>query len=304
MNLHRYEAFYYVGEHRGISAAAHAMPWSIGVSAVSKQITALEEEFGGPLFVREPFRFLPLGQRLFEQIAPLYRSLLQVSREAAELTGPLLRICAADFVLREYLLPIVDQLRRAYPKMRVQLRSGSAEEMDAAMRREEIEVAIVLRDAPPDHFEWEPLLSFPLVLVVPHDHPAQCATDFWATRPVKHRLITPPQAEGVTRCFGRGLRDRGVLWPVTVESSSVAFVPALVESGGGVGVCAAARDLVGRHRLRVLPLEGFPPVTTGAQWRGNLTPELRAFLDLVTTAARQLEPTEKIAVKSGKGKAR
>jgi len=40
--------------------------------------------------------------------------------------------------------------------------------------------------------------------------------------------------------------------------------------------------------LRVLPLDGFPPVTIGALWRGRKTPLLQVFLDELQTRAGKL----------------
>jgi DNA-binding transcriptional LysR family regulator len=42
--------------------------------------------------------------------------------------------------------------------------------------------------------------------------------------------------------------------------------------------------------VRILPLEGFPPVKVGAYWHGSLTPLLRAFLDEAQGYIRQHWP--------------
>ena len=288
INLHRFEALYYVGLYGGIGPAARAMPWSIGKSAVSKQIAALEEETGTPLFRRDPFEWLPLGRRMYEEISPLYEKILEVSRETCGLTGALLRIAASDFILREYIAGLVNLLRRRHPTLRLQLRAGTREEIERWLRDGAIDLGILTVDDPPEALVWQPLLELPLVLLAPVDHPAKTAAEFWATRPVTQPLITPPMSEGATRRFNAGLREGNVFWPVTIEASSIAMVPWLVTAGQGLGLGVGASTLTRLPGLRALPLPGFGRVTVGALWRGHDTPELQFLLELVGQTAQRV----------------
>src|SRR5262245_36648215 len=129
MNLHRYEAFLYVCEHHGIEPASRAMPWSVGRTAVSKQMKIFEGEQGGLLFVRKPFRLLPRGQQIYDEIAPLYRGIERLMREVAGLAGPLVRIGASEFIQEEYVIPLLPLLHRHHPNLRLQFLPGGTEQL-------------------------------------------------------------------------------------------------------------------------------------------------------------------------------
>lgn len=295
INLHRYEALYYVGTYQGIGPAARNIPWTAGKSAVSKQIAAFEREVGTKLFVRDPFAWLPAGQRLFEDIKPLYERLAAHARETCGLTGALLRIGASEFILREYIVPLLDLLRRRHPGLRLEFHAGHRRDIDGWLRSHLIDVAIFAADEPPEAFGWQPLLTLPLVLLTPAHDPRQHADEFWARAPVTHRLVTPPESEGATRRFGAGLRERNISWPVAVQASSTALVPWLVAAGQGVGLCVGAAGLLRHDGVRALPLPGFGQVTVGAVWLTE-TPELRTMLELVGQLAQKLNAVHTAAL--------
>ncbi len=290
INLHRYEALYYVGTYGGIGPAARGTPWTVSKSAISKHITAMEHEIGTKLFIREPFQWLPAGKRLFDDIKPLYERLIAHVRETSGLSGALLRIGASEFVLREYVIPLLDLLRRRHPQLRLQFQAGQRHEIDRALRTHQVDLAILATDEPPETLAWQPLLTLPLVLLVPANDPRQEAAEFWAKAPVTERLVTPPESEGACRRFSAGLRERGVAWPVAVQASSTAMVPWLVAAGQGVGLCVGARSLLHHEGVRALPLPGFGEVTVGAVWQTE-TPALRTMLELVGQLARKLNVT-------------
>jgi hypothetical protein len=61
-----------------------------------------------------------------------------------------------------------------------------------------------------------------------------------------------------------------------------------VASGLGIGVSAAIPKKKFSPKVRVLPLDGFPPVVIGALWRGRKTPLLGVFLDELKRRAAQM----------------
>jgi len=178
--------------------------------------------------------------------------------------------------------------------LRLQLRAGNREEIERWLRDGAIDLGILTVDDPPEALVWQPLLELPLVLLAPVDHPVKTAAELWSEKPVRHRLVTPPMSEGVTRRFGAGLRDRDVFWPVQIEASATALVPWMVTAGRGIGLCVGASTLTNIDGLRVLPLPGFGHVTVGALWRDHSAPELKFLLELVGQAAQRV-----MALRSG-----
>ena len=109
---------------------------------------------------------------------------------------------------------------------------------------------------------------------------------FWNQRSVKVGLICPSPTEVVGRNFLEGLNRRGVRWPVTIEAGSAAVVTKYVGDGHGVGVSLGIPELVKHPRVRVVLLDGFPPVTIGVMWRKSVgRPEV--VLEIVSWIANQ-----------------
>ncbi len=77
-------------------------------------------------------------------------------------------------------------------------------------------------------------------------------------------------------------------WFPSIEAGAVDLIETYVASGLGIGVAAVIPKRTFSPKVRVLPLEGFPPVVIGALWRGRKTPLLEAFLEEMQLRARWL----------------
>jgi DNA-binding transcriptional LysR family regulator len=68
----------------------------------------------------------------------------------------------------------------------------------------------------------------------------------------------------------------------------VDLIETYVANGLGIGVSVAIPKKTLPSKVRALPLDGFPPVTIGASWRGRKTPLLQMFLDELQVRAGKL----------------
>jgi len=110
--------------------------------------------------------------------------------------------------------------------------------------------------------------------------PVKTAADLWGQKKITVPLIGQPARTSFMLGFQRDLKRRRVSWPQAVEVTSAELVVRYVENGEGYGVGnLAIPAILKKHRdVRVLPLEGFEPMSMGALWRGELTPLMRATL--------------------------
>ena len=99
-------------------------------------------------------------------------------------------------------------------------------------------------------------------------------------------LLSAGRALG--KSFQQKLGELGVDWFPSIEASSADLIETYVASGLGIGVSVAIPEKTLPPALRALPLDGFPPVTIGALWRGRKTPLLQTFLDELQVRARKL----------------
>lgn len=161
--------------HRGtIRAAAEAM--SVTPSAVSQQLRILEEEAGMPLL--EPHgrlvRLTEAGEMLVAHADAIVQALSTAESELAarrhEISGTL-RIAAFPTVARAILPAVISRLGQAHPRLRVLLRDLETDESLAALRHDDVDVAVVDvydPDATLDPgLEWLPLMEDPLYLARP-----------------------------------------------------------------------------------------------------------------------------------------
>ena len=291
MNVHHLELFYYVAKHGGISAAVRNFPYGIQQPAVSGQMRQLEEESGAKLFERTPFRLTPAGGKLFAHVRPFFENLDDIAAKLRGITEPELRLGGAELALRHHIPAVMQRVKKRFPQLRFSLRSGFQSQLEDWLRDGQIDVAVTaVEGRPPARLRHLRLIDVPMVLLVDRKSLIKSCGELWARKRLSEPLIALPASSIVTQNFQRGLKKRGVTWPQTVEATSIEIVADYVANGDGFGVSVALAPMTGRRDVRVLPLEGFAPMTVGALWRGEPTPLVRALIEDVQGYAREMWP--------------
>jgi len=280
MNIHHLELFYYVARHGGISRAVRSMPYGIQQPAVSSQILLLEEDLGAKLFERTPFKLTSEGEELFAFVRPFFENLPSMSAKLRRKSAPHLRIAASELVLRDYLPVVVERLRKTEPRLKLGLRSGFQADMEKWLLEREVDVAFTPLDSkPPGKIHCLRLMRLPLVLLVNKRSRLKSATELWSRGEIDEPLICLPQTEAMSRIFRKGLAQRKVDWPQSIEASSMDLVTRYVANGYGIGLSVNAAEVVRHAAVRMLPLDDFDSLEIAALWSGELTPLVRALLD-------------------------
>jgi DNA-binding transcriptional LysR family regulator len=291
MNVHHLELFYFVARHGGISSAVRHMPYGIQQPAVSAQILRLESDLGVKLFERQPFRLTEAGQELQDFVEPFFSNLEEVARRVRNGATPQLRVGASEVVLRSHFPAVLERLRHSHPRVRLGLRSGFDSDLLAWLREGQVDLVFSpLAGKPPAQAQCVSLLRLPLVLLVPKAWKVRQAAELWAKKRPEQTLISMPAREAVTVVFQRGLRRRGVDWPVTIEASSIDLITQYVAAGRGAGISLALEELVTHPKVRVLPLPDFELLEIVALWRGEKSPLISAILEESRRYAAELWP--------------
>lgn len=279
MNIHHLELFYHVVRHGGISAAARNMPYGIQQPAVSSQILQLEEVVGVKLFERQPFKLTAAGARLFAFVEPFFGNIDEVAKRLRQPAKPQLRLGAPEIILRTHMPVVLQRLKQDHPELRLAVRSGLQENLEAWVRDREIDLALLpLARKLAKPLRVQRLLRIPLVLMVPRKSRYKKAEDCWATGQPDCPLISLHEADAISRLFQASLKERGVEWPIAVAASSLALITDYVAKGEGAGVSLDVPELVNHPQVRVLPLADFKRLDLAAVWTGELTPMLAALL--------------------------
>jgi DNA-binding transcriptional LysR family regulator len=289
MNVHHLELFYYVARHGGIMEAVRNIPYGIQQPAVSSQIAQLEEFLGVTLFQRRPFALTPAGKKLFAFSQPFFANLDKIGDELQGGRTRHIRIGASTIVLRDHLPGLFNDVRKKFPGLKMSLREGFPAQLESLLQADEIDLAITLiekKSAAGIHSLA--LLELPPVLLVEKNSRLKSAEELWQRDKIDEPLICFPPGEPLGKSFQKKLSELGVDWFPSIEASSADLIETYVASGLGIGVSTAIPKKPLPPQVRALPLDGFPPVTIGASWRGRKTPLLQAFLDELQVRAGRL----------------
>lgn len=152
----------------GLARAADML--NITQSALSHQIKGIEEQAQVELFVRrsKPLKLSAAGMRL---LAAAESILPQMAELEAEFSGLLsgragrLFIAIECHACFEWLLPVLEQFRKAWPEVDVDIRLGLSFDAMNALRREEVD--LVISSDPDDEadIEFTPLFDYEPVFV-------------------------------------------------------------------------------------------------------------------------------------------
>ncbi len=274
----------------GIQGAADEI--NCDPSTVSRAVQDAETALGYPLFERrsggklEP---LPVMHDFYRTtVAPAVEGLAKFKTLGrAGKRGALLRLGATETIVRAYLTPIIAQLEREYPALRIQIFLGNADCVYQWLKDKVIELAVIATDEPPRGWLWREFIKVTPVLVTLEGSTFPGLDAVLAREEIPHRLVCPPECEGVSRLFARFLEERVKSWDVTVVSGSTGLVPWMISAPDMVGLSVAVKALerpgLVRHPLPV------PPLLVGAMWRGQPTPLLSGVMDLIAKTAPQYQ---------------
>jgi DNA-binding transcriptional LysR family regulator len=292
MNVHHLELFYYVARHGGISAAVRHIPYGIQQPAVSGQMSALEGDLGTKLFERSPFRLTAAGERLFGHVEPFFKGLTLVAEEVRAASGPELRIGAAEIILRDHVSVVMQRVRTRYPRTRLSLHSHGYEAQSHSWLRDgRIDIAIMpVNSRPPPRLRQIQLVRIPLVLLVHRSSQWRNAAELWAAKKITEPLVGQHATSRVMQGFQRGIKKLGISWPQVVEATSAELITRYVANGEGHGVNVGLPDVVKHRDVRVLPLDGFEPMTMGVLWHGDPPPLVRAVIEEVQRYSHESFP--------------
>ena len=295
MNIHHLELFYYVAKFEGITSAVRKMPYGIQQPAVSGQILQLERDLGVKLFNRRPFALTPAGEELYDYLYPFFSRLGEVEARLKGEESRHLRIAASAAVLRNHLPDLLEDMKRAEPKLKLTLREVEPSEIHSMLGNQQVDLAVsLLHGKLTDGLQAKELLKLPIVLLVPTKWNVKKLTDLLEDDPygkgkvAKFPLVGLPPHEMLSRIFQEALDERSIQWVPSVEVDSLEVVKEYAARGFGAGIGVSIPGTKTRTGLREIPLPGFAPLVVGALFQGSLKPLAQDFLDAATRRAKEL----------------
>ncbi len=223
----------------GLARAAETL--NMTQSALSHQVAGLEDQAGIALFVRrsKPMRLSAAGLRMLklaERILPEIDALEEEFRGLRSGKSGRLHIAIECHACFDWLFPVLEQFRRAWPEVDVDIRAGLAFEALPALNREEVDLVISSDPVRMEGVTFSPLFDYHPVFVASAQNPL-AAKDMIVAEDFRDQvLIAYPVARDRLDVFTE------VLGPARVEPRGVrqveltAVILMLVAANRGVAV--------------------------------------------------------------------
>lgn len=228
-----------IHETGGLARAADTL--GITQSALSHQIKGIEDQAGVELFVRrsKPLKLSAAGQRM---LAAAERILPEVAALEMEFSGLVqgragrMHIAIECHACFEWLFPVLEGFRKAWPDVDVDIRPGLAFDALPALRKEEVDLVVSSDPEDIPGVTFLPLFDYEPVFVAAAGHPLAEKQWIDAEDFRDQTLITYPVEQSRLDVFSQ------LLTPAKVSPKSVrqveltAVILLLVASNRGVAV--------------------------------------------------------------------
>lgn len=227
--------------HRAGGLARAAETLNITQSALSHQVKGIEAQCGVELFVRRarPLKLSAAGVRLLrlaERILPEIEALEQEFAGLKSGRAGRLHIAIECHACFEWLFPVLERFRHAWPEVDVDIRPGLAFGALPALMREEVDLVISADPEPLAGVDFTPLFDYEPVFVAASAHPLAGKPYVEAADFADQTLITYPVERARLDVFTELLGPAGVEPAAIRQVELTAVILLLVASGRGVSV--------------------------------------------------------------------
>ena len=210
-------------------------------SALSHQVAGLEDQVGMELFVRrsKPMRLSAAGMRMLrvaERILPEITGLEEEFRAVKSGKTGRLHIAIQCHACFDWLFPVLEQFRHAWPEVDVDIRAGLAFDSFPALVREEVDLVISSNPEPLPSLLAHPLFDYTPTFVASSQNPLAAKAVIEAEDFRDQILITYPVGRDKLDIFTELLTPAQVE-PLGQRSAELtAVILMLVGSNRGVAV--------------------------------------------------------------------
>ena len=227
--------------HEAGSFARAAERMAVTQSALSHQVKTLEGLVGMELFVRrtKPMRLSPAGERLLRLAERVLPQVEAVEQEFAGLhagRAGRLHIAIECHACYEWLFPVLERFRRAWPDVDVDIRPGLQFKALPALGREEVDLVVSSDPEDLPGVTFRPLFDYEPVFVASSSHPLAAKPFVEAEDLRGETLITYPVERPRLDVFSQLLTPAGVEPASVRQVELTAVILLLVASNRGVAV--------------------------------------------------------------------
>ena len=286
MELHQLRYFLAIAQAGSFMAASEVC--HVSQPSLSAQVAKLEAELGGPLLERsrQGSRLTPRGQvfrpRALEALSQLESGRSELEELSGLKRGEVTLGCLPT--TGAYILPrILRAFRETHPSVQVKLREESSPILGAALRENEVDLALMDEAGLGAGLRSELLFREPLLVVVPRSHPLAVRKKISLGKLDGEPLILMKSGHGFRKIVLDALARAGIEPRVVYESSGIDTVQALVEAGLGLSlVPTMVRKADGPAYVEIAPPTPSRTLLLARRDSSALSPAAAAMRDVIS----------------------
>ena len=229
----------------GLNITAAARQLHTSQPAVSRQVKLLEEELGFQLFEREGralARTTQAGNEIIARATSILREMQNIRRTSAELRkadGGTLSIATTHTQARYVLPEVIRAFREKYPKVRLHLHQGTAEQIAELVSRDRVDFAIATGSEELfPHLVRLPVYRWHRAVVVPRGHPLAGAGKLTLKKLSAYPIVTYVFSFSGRSSLQALFETHGLTLDVALTARDSDVIKTYVRIGLGVGILA------------------------------------------------------------------
>jgi len=294
--------FVLIAEAGGLARAADRL--HLSQPAASRQIQALEAEFGVPLFDRigRRIQLTSEGEDLLRRCRRLLQDADSIAERARALKGGqtgILRVGATPQVIEGTLAPFLTGHRKRYPGVEVHLVEAGGVSLATRLDRGDVHLALIALDPRHARFENRPLYWVWGLAILPERHRLARQRTLELAQLADERLMLLDRTFISREWFDNGCAIAHIHPHVLLESGTPQTIVALAATGYGIAIVPSTVRF-SREGVRAVPIvqrgEPFGRWLTVA-WdpERSLAPYASKFIDELVIHCRGNYPGREFA---------
>lgn len=265
INFELYKTFYYVAKYRNITHAAKALFQT--QPTVSRCIAQLEAQLGCRLFVRSQkgVSLTPEAEILYHHVSAACEEIFCAEQQLDQqknLREGLVRIGASEMTLHHGLLHFLGFFRENYPEVRIQISGFNTPSAMQALKREEIDLAVVISPYPQSsEFQVQTLSKFQDIVIAGRGFSQLTGRVLCLQDLNNYPLICLQSGTGTRQHLEEFFEQHGQQLRPDIELPTTDLIVPLVEQNLGIGIVPenfAAQALKKRSVFTLCLQEQFP----------------------------------------------
>lgn len=284
-----YRVFNEVANAGNITAAAERL--HISQPAVSKSIKSLEEQLGGQLFVRtkKGVTLTEEGKELHHYIKTAIDYIRNAEHKFTDminLDSGLIRIGISRTLMKLYLLPYLEEFRKKYPNIRIEIYTNKASELVPMLRNGLID--FIIANLPMKRYsdlEEVKLMNIQDVFVVSQDYDID-KYDMRLDEINNYSLILQPKGNNTRDFLDEFLNKNDVYVEPEMSLASYGLVEDMTKIGYGIGYLIEnfiQDDLSSGNLIKINTTPSVPPRFIGLLLKKESIPSFasKKLLDML-----------------------